>query len=126
MASAGPYASLHLIPDNHANIPPLSFLQAGCPSFRPTNSVKALKAKALKAEIVSDTGHRIYFYNKKLICHKKSLYHSLSFTVSLTISCFSKSRLVLPFWFLPFWYLLTQAIRGNKPLNGIHNERLQY
>ena len=31
-------------PDNHANIPPLSFLQAGCPSCRPTNSVKALKA----------------------------------------------------------------------------------
>jgi len=44
VASAGPYASLHLIPDNHANIPPLSFLQAGCPSCRPTNSVKALKA----------------------------------------------------------------------------------
>ena len=29
--------------DNHARIPPLSFLQAGCPSCRPTNSVKALK-----------------------------------------------------------------------------------
>jgi len=38
------YASLHLIPDNHANIPPLSFLQAGCPSCCPTNSIKALKA----------------------------------------------------------------------------------
>ena len=36
-------ASLHLIPDNHANILPLSFLQAGCPSCRPTNSVKPLK-----------------------------------------------------------------------------------
>jgi len=44
VASAGLYASLHLIPDNHANIPPLSFLQAGCPSCRPTNSIKALKA----------------------------------------------------------------------------------
>ena len=30
--------------DNHANTPPLSFLQAGCPSCHPTNSVKALKA----------------------------------------------------------------------------------
>jgi len=30
--------------DNHASIPPLSFLQAECPSCRPTNSVKALKA----------------------------------------------------------------------------------
>jgi len=32
--------------DNHASTPPLSFLQAGCPSCRPTNSVKALKANA--------------------------------------------------------------------------------
>ena len=30
--------------DNHANTPQLSFLQAGCPSCRPTNSVRALKA----------------------------------------------------------------------------------
>jgi len=32
--------------DNHASTPPLCFLQAGCPSCRPTNSVKALKALA--------------------------------------------------------------------------------
>jgi len=31
--------------DNYASTPPLSFLQAGCPSCRPTNSVKALKEK---------------------------------------------------------------------------------
>ena len=30
--------------NNHASTPPLSFLQAGCPSCCPTNSVKALKA----------------------------------------------------------------------------------
>ena len=29
---------------NYASTPPLSFLHAGCPSWRPTNSVKALKA----------------------------------------------------------------------------------
>jgi len=29
--------------DNHASTPPLSFLQAECPSCRPTNSIKALK-----------------------------------------------------------------------------------
>jgi len=28
--------------DNHASTPPLRFLQAGCPSCRPTNSVKTL------------------------------------------------------------------------------------
>ena len=45
VASAGPYASLTLLQtDNHASTPPLSFLQARCPSCCPTNSVKALKA----------------------------------------------------------------------------------
>ena len=33
--------------DNHASTPLLSFLQAGCPSCRPTNSIKALKALSL-------------------------------------------------------------------------------
>ena len=37
--------------DNHANTPPLSFLQAGCPSCRPTNSVKALKASKLSSKL---------------------------------------------------------------------------
>jgi len=30
--------------DDHASTPPLSFVQAGCPSCRLTNSIKALKA----------------------------------------------------------------------------------
>ena len=34
--------SLHA--HNLASTPPLRFLQAGCPSCRPTNSIKALKA----------------------------------------------------------------------------------
>jgi len=46
--SAGPICT-SLQTDNHASTPLLSFLQAGCPSCRPTNSVKALKAQALKA-----------------------------------------------------------------------------
>jgi len=38
--------------DNHASTPPLSFLQARCPSCRPTNSVKALKAAlSIKVQI---------------------------------------------------------------------------
>jgi len=38
--------------DNHASIPPLSSLQTGCPSCRPTNSVKALEERnqRLKSE----------------------------------------------------------------------------
>jgi len=34
--------------DNHASTPPLSFLQAGCPSCYPTNSIKALKAEVMR------------------------------------------------------------------------------
>jgi len=34
--------------DNHASTPPLHFLQAGCPSCNPTNSVKALKDKFIR------------------------------------------------------------------------------
>jgi len=33
--------------DNYASTPLLSFLQARCPSCRPTNSVKALKAVSI-------------------------------------------------------------------------------
>jgi len=49
--------------DNHASTPPLWFLQAGCPSCRPTNSVKALKAVKERKELetTSDTTllHRV-------------------------------------------------------------------
>jgi len=36
--------------DNHASTSLLSFLQAGCPSCCPTNSVKALKAKSTEGK----------------------------------------------------------------------------
>jgi len=34
--------------DNHASTSSINFLQAECSSWHPTNSVKALKVKALK------------------------------------------------------------------------------
>jgi len=40
--------------DNHSSTPPLSFLQAGCHSCRPTNSVKALKALYLFVQILKN------------------------------------------------------------------------
>jgi len=44
VASAGPYASLHLAPDRQPRQHPSDpTTQAGCPSCHPTNSVKALK-----------------------------------------------------------------------------------
>ena len=38
------YLLTYLLTYDHASTPPLSFLQAVCPSCRPTNSIKALKA----------------------------------------------------------------------------------
>jgi len=43
--------SISLQTDNHTSTPLLSFLQAGCPSCRPTNSVKALKAEIPETKI---------------------------------------------------------------------------
>jgi len=40
--------------DNHASIPLLSFLQAGYPSCRPMNSVKALKEKGHLPIVIKD------------------------------------------------------------------------
>ena len=45
--------------DNHASTPPLSFLQAGCPSSRPTNSVKALKALTTEENCSTITSQQI-------------------------------------------------------------------
>jgi len=51
VASAGPYASLHLAPDRQPHQHPTTlFLQAGCPSCHPTNSVKALKANIISVK----------------------------------------------------------------------------
>jgi len=44
--------------DNHTSTSPLSFLQAGCPSCRPTNSVKALKAAGISWTICKQSAPR--------------------------------------------------------------------
>jgi len=48
VASAGTYASLHHAPDRQPRQDPnIQFLQAGCPSCHPIDSIKALKARLL-------------------------------------------------------------------------------
>ena len=46
--------------DNHASNPPLTFLQAGCPSCRPTNSVKALKAISVTVALDNQRNTKCY------------------------------------------------------------------
>jgi len=49
--------------DNHVSTPPLSFLQAGCPTCRSTNSIKALKA------LNADDQSEVNFRSPKERCH---------------------------------------------------------
>ena len=70
--------------DNHASTPPLSFLQAGCPSCHPTNSVRALKEKQ----------------KEKKDAHKRKL---VPFSVSL---CLSLSKPSSP----PVYFCLVSVI----------------
>ena len=44
--------------DSQASTPPLSFLQAKCPSCRPTNSVEALKAKAMECGLIMSSKNK--------------------------------------------------------------------
>jgi len=67
--------------DNHASTPPLSFLQAGCPSCHPTNSVKALKASTV------------------LITHSRTHTHPFNGPISGTTRV-SRTRKVKPIWIL--------------------------
>ena len=69
--------------DNHASTPPLSFLQAGCPSCRPTNSVTALKAKLCNPQtvvnrtVVMMRSRLIFFvYRYILLCGYRPFYAS--------------------------------------------------
>jgi len=54
---------------NHTTIPPLSFLQAGCPSRCPTNSIKALKATESTNVIVCLDVHHANFCLKQFPSH---------------------------------------------------------
>ena len=72
MASAEPYASLHLAPERQPRQHPTTqFLQNGCPSCHPTNSVKALKAESLDwywqtKTVQENTGKQTQYKSEKV------------------------------------------------------------
>jgi len=49
VASAGPYASLHLTPDNHASTPLLKFSTGQTPFLPPNQQHQSIEGTALKA-----------------------------------------------------------------------------
>ena len=59
--------------DNHASTSPLSFLQAGCPSCRPTNSVNALKAKCSSVTKFETYFIHCAFYAALLVINTKQV-----------------------------------------------------
>ena len=99
--------SLHT--DNHASTQPLTFLQARCPSCRPTNSVKALQAYYYYTRYLSG-GVLMWLsvWSKVLTCIWPSWCHCHSLSLASV-----RSRLVLP-----FWYRLTWVVPEKEPLNG--------
>ena len=48
--------------ENHTSTPPLTFLQAGCPSCHPTNSVNALKATYILAQRKIILSSKVYWH----------------------------------------------------------------
>jgi len=132
--------------DNHASTPPLSFLQAGCPSCLPTvflsvlclhlnekNSIKnwcskeeeiiyvsVLAFSALTLLVGQQEGHLAC---EKLSCGVLawlSVWSALQTCIWPSwCHCHSLSLASVKSWlFLPFWYQLNRVIPDKGPLNG--------
>ena len=86
------YMYISLQTDNHASTASLNFLQAGCSSWRPTNSVKALKAirqcqGAERLEIrKAKLENRLANYNSLLLLYSFYLVGSLQFSTENSAS----------------------------------------
>ena len=109
VASAGPYASLHLAPDNHASTPPLSFFTGQMP-FLPPNQQRQSTEGHLACKKTE------WWSADVVICLKRGadLHMAQLMPLPLTVSCFSKSRLVLP-----FWYQLTRVVPDKEPAAAV-------
>ena len=89
--------------DNHSNTPPLSFLQAGCPSCRPTNSVKALKARSASTLPLNSYQLSVSFLftlPMLLVCGARSMHATVGLvvrpSVRLSVPSIDISRLPQP------------------------------
>ena len=85
------------------------FLQAGCPSCRPTNSVKALKASEVKHLLRKQVANQNIksVWSEVQTCISPSWCHATHCLTEV------KSRLVLP-----FWYRFTRVVPDKGPLHG--------
>ena len=79
--------------DNHTSTPPLSLLQAGCPSCRPTNSIKALKAIIFQ---IPGTKSSVFCFTSLLLGSYLLLVHLLESTITYTHNCLTALFVGLP------------------------------
>ena len=98
--------------DNHASTPPLCFLQAGCPSCRPTNSVKALKAL-----ITQTTGKLFVFWMYWMIQSQSSccIETLWTFTANIRLHSFMSLNVYFELLFAAE-FLLTNVTRKPSSL----------
>ena len=78
--------------DNHASTAPLSFLQAGCPSCRPTNSVKALKANIQTDIKIYTIRNCIIVMINIIICNYELSYYQLEFMCTIWYMSFQPTK----------------------------------
>jgi len=91
--------------DNHANTSPLSFLRAGCPSCRPTNSVKALRR-----QLVTLCIYNINIYNIKPM----QTWRSSALTYLCSIADVTGSELInLTHTHTQLWWQMTHSAPFN-------------
>ena len=88
--------------DDHANTPPLSFLQSGRPSCRPTNNVKALKGLPLAWQLTINPtcinashfrcDYKViwYHYTTHKVCHLIFVVHITGCQLLLHLKHFSQ------------------------------------
>jgi len=100
VASAGPYASLHLAPDKITTPAPHTlFLQAGCPSCRPTNSVKALKVSVAYDSCAQRCPHKYEQFLHFSVVGFRLFFVRVQFVFSVFIVSLKVCRVRLPVMF---------------------------
>ena len=123
--------------DNHTSTPSLSFLQAGCPSCRPTNSVKPLNALVYSIFLFKRPSFPATFSASTLLVGRQEEHPAckkLSGGVLTWLSvCSELQTCIRPSWcychslslasvksrlVLPFWYRLTRVVPEKGPLNA--------
>ena len=92
--------------DNHASTPPLSFLQAGCPSCRPTNSNGQYNGKAATSNATKENSEFSCFWrwiqSGKPVSKRPNPHHLTHTHTRLTALCLDRAG-VAKYYRIAWW-----------------------